>query len=199
VLLKRILLGGIGLAIVWLSFLTVPLWLRNVDHPLMASQVVDVCTYLDDAVLKTLPDPPDKVSRGILGNPDKSQPACTLEWELPDWKPRSAKAPNLWVGVTTERMLNSFGGRPQRTDKYVDTWLKEAAASGSEVSPLKGAWRRGALMHDSMHKDRISVLADDAGVAVLVVSQGIDEESIVAFSEAITKALKAKRPPAAKK
>lgn len=53
---KRIILGGIGLAIVLLAFLAVPmLWLRNVDHALTASAAVDVCAYLTDTGLTTLP------------------------------------------------------------------------------------------------------------------------------------------------
>ena len=66
-LFKRIFLGGIGLAIVWLIFLTVPLWLRNVDHPLTANGAVDVCAYLSDTVLATLPQTPEAVARGVPG------------------------------------------------------------------------------------------------------------------------------------
>ena len=68
--------------------------------------------------------------------------------------------------VTTERMLNTPGQRPVRTDRFVDTWIKESGASGSDVTPLQGPWRRGAVIRDQGHPERVSLLADDAGVVV---------------------------------
>jgi hypothetical protein len=192
-LFKRILLGGIGLAIVLLAFLWLPLWLRNVDHPLSASAAVDVCSYLTDGVLVTLPRLPETVARGMPGDPDTSKPACRL---LLPAAQRTAPAPNLWVAVTTERMLNGGGGRPQRTDRFVDTWLKESEASGSTVTPVKGPWRRAAVIRDGLHVGKLGVLADDAGVVVWVNSEGVDEPVLVAFSEAITRSLRGQPTPA---
>jgi len=192
-LFKRILLGGIGLAIVLLAFLWLPLWLRNVDHPLSASAAVDVCAYLTDTVLVTLPRLPDKVTRGMPGNPDASKAACQVLLPAPE---RMAPAPNVWVAVTTERMLNGGGGRPQRTDRFVDTWLKETEVSGSAVTPLQGPWRRAAVIRDGLHVGKLGVLADDAGVVVWVNSEGIDESVLIAFSEALTRSLRGKPAPA---
>jgi len=134
---KRIFYSGIGLAIVLLIFMVVPKWLRNVDHPLTALNTVDVCAYLTDAARATLPEP-IKVERGFPGEKDTGQPVCHA---VLGSSPRDPSAPNVVVGVTTERML-TFEGRRQPVDRYVDTWLRESTASGSEVTPLKGPWRR---------------------------------------------------------
>ena len=190
-LFKRILYGGIGIAIVWLVFLVVPLmWLRDVDHPLMAQAAVDVCAYISDAILAKLPELPETVTRGMPGDKDTSKPACSLEWpELKD----GAKGPRLWAGVTTERMLNTpGGGRPMRTDKFADTWLRESAASGYEVTEIKGPWRRAGLMHMKGKPDAASLLAEDSGLVVYIDSHGIEDAPFVAFSEAFTKGLRGK-------
>jgi hypothetical protein len=155
VLFKQIFLGGIGLAIVLLMFLVVPLWLRNVDHPLTANAAVDVCAYLSDTVLATLPQMPATVERGLPGEPDTGKPACHVV--LPSPSGSATRAPGIWVMVETERML-TVDRRPQRTDRFVDTWLKESDASGSEVTPVKGPWRRAAVIHDSMRHSRRALL-----------------------------------------
>jgi hypothetical protein len=193
-LFKQIFLGGIGLAIVLLIFLTVPLWLRNVDHPLTANAAVDVCAYLSDTVLATLPQVPEAVARGVPGEPDTRMSACHVV--LPSSSGSATRAPGIWVAVETERML-TVDRRPTRTDRVVDTWLKESGASGSEVTPVKGPWRRAAVIHNSMRPGELSLLADDAGVVVWVNGQGIDQTALVAFSEAITRGLREKPVTAA--
>jgi len=195
-LFKRILYGGIGIAIVWLMFLTVPLWLRNVNHPLTANAVIDACAYFTDAVLATLPRPPEKISAGIPGEPQTSfKGACSAE--LPPESRVDKRKYYVWVAVTSERML---GGdrQPVRTDKFVDLSLKESAVSGSDVTPLKGPWRRGALIIERGRPNKLSLLADDAGVVLWINAQDIEEPAFVAFSEAIAKALRAKPPIKAK-
>jgi hypothetical protein len=191
VLFKRILYGGIGIAIVWLVFLAVPLmWLRDVDHPLMAQAAVDVCSYMSDPVLAKLPKLPDAVKRGVPGEKDTGKPACSLEWPEPK---DGTGTPSLWAMVTTERMLNAGGGgRPARTDKFTDTWLRESAASGYEVTEIKGPWRRAALMRMKLKPEEVSLLADDAGLVVWINGRGIDDAPFVAFSEAFTKGLRDK-------
>ena len=129
---KRIFYSGIGLSIVLLIFMVVPKWLRNVDHPLTALNKVDVCPYLSDAARATLPEP-IKVDRGFPGEKDTGQPVCHA---VLGSSPRDPSAPNVVVGVTTERML-TFEGRRQPVDRYVDTWLRESTASGGEVTPLR--------------------------------------------------------------
>ena len=186
---KRIFYSGIGLAIVLLLFLLLPLWLRNVDHPLTALAAVDVCAYLNDAVRGTLPEPPVSVAPGYPGEQDADKSVCHAE--LPESSVSDAPAPLVWVAVTTERML-SAGGRPQRTDRVVDVWLAESRASGSEVTPVKGPWRRGAVLREPGRPGKISLLADDAGVVVWVNAQGVDYPAFVAFAEAVTRALRAK-------
>jgi hypothetical protein len=193
-LFKRILLGGIGLAIVWLVFLTVPLWLRNVDHPLAANAAVDVCAYLGDTVLVTLPRRPESIVRGAPGDPDTGKPACQVV--LPPASGRATETPNIVVMVSTERMLTA-DRRPVRTDRFVDTWLKESGASGSEVTPVKGPWRRAAVIQEPMRPGKLGLLADDAGVALWVTGQDIDAAAFVAFCEAVTRALRGKPATAA--
>jgi len=195
VLFKRILYGGIGIAIVWAMFLAVPLWLRNVNHPLMtANDAVDLCAYMSGAVLATLPRAPEKIAAGIPNEPSAQiKPVCSAE--LPAQSRDDKRGPYIWFAVTSERMLNvGGGGRPARTDKFVDTWLKESAVSGSDVTPLKGPWRRGAVIRERHHPNKLSLLADDAGVVLWINSQDIEEAAFVAFSEAIAKALRAKPP-----
>jgi len=189
VLFKRILLGGIGLAIVWLVFLTVPLWLRNVDHPLAANAAVDVCAYLGDTVLATLPRRPESIARGVPGDPDAGKPACHVV--LPAASGSATETPDLVVMVSTERML-TVDRRPQRTDRVVDTWLKESGASGSEVTPVKGPWRRAAVIQEPMRPGKLGLLADDAGIVVWIMGQDVDPAAFVAFGEAVTRALRGK-------
>src|SRR5262245_28771144 len=173
-------------------FLAVPMmWLRNVDHPLMANATVDVCAYMNDAGLATLPRPPKSIAPRIPGEGASTMQVCGVELS-----PASAldeRTSNVWVAVTPERLL-TYDRRPGRTDKFVDTWLKESAASGSEVTPLKGPWRRGAIIRERHRTNRISLLADDAGVVLWINAQDIDEPAFVAFSEAIAKALRVKLP-----
>jgi hypothetical protein len=189
VLDKRIFYSGIGLATVLLLFLVLPLWLRNVDHPLAVQASIDVCAYFSDAVLDTLPQRPAAVARGYPGEKDASKPVCHAD--LPRARASDARAPNVWVGVTTERML-SAGGRPQRTDRYVETWLTEARMSGGEVTPVTGPWRRGAVIRESGHPEKLGLLADDAGVVIYVNGQGIEDPAFLAFAEALARGLRAK-------
>ena len=192
-LFKRILYGGIGIAIVWLLFLTVPLWLRNVDHPLKAVAPVDVCAHFKEWVLATLPRPPETIDPRIPG--EAASPAMAVcSAELPPISRDDERKPYVWVSVTSERMMNA-GGRPARTDRFVDTWLKESAASGSEVTPRKGPWQRGALIKDKARPRKLSLLADDAGVVLWINAQDIDEPAFIAFSEAIANALRGRPPP----
>ena len=186
---KRIFYSGIGLTIVLLLFLMLPLWLRNVDHPLTARAAIDVCAYLSDAARDTLPEPPVNVAPGFPGGRDTGEPVCHAE--LPTSSTSDAAVPNVWVVVTTERML-SAEGRPQRTDRFVDRWLAEARVSGTEVTPLKGPWRRGAVLRDSARPGKLGLLADDAGVVVWVNGQGVEYPAFVAFAEAVTRGLRAK-------
>jgi len=186
---KRIFYSGIGLAVVLLMFMVVPKWLRNVDHPLTALNTVDVCAYLSEAARATLPQPPVKVERGFPGEKDTGQPVCHAMLSASS----SRDAPNVVVGVTTERML-TFEGRRQPVDRYVDTWLRESTASGNEVTPLKGPWRRAAVIREKARPANLSLLADDAGVAVLVTAQSVEYPAFVAFAEAVTKGLRAKPP-----
>ena len=186
---KRIFYSGIGLAIVLLIFMVVPKWLRNVDHPLTALNTVDVCAYLSEAARATLPEP-IKVERGFPGEKDTGQPVCHA---VLGSSPRDASPPNVVVGVTTERML-TFEGRRQPVDRYVDTWLRESTASGSEVTPLKGPWRRAAVIREKARPANLSLLADDGGVAVLVTAQNVEYPVFVAFAETVTKGLRAKPP-----
>lgn len=188
---KRILYGGIGIAIVWLAFLVVPIWLRGVDHPLQARDRVDVCAYLTAEVLASLPPSPLAPAPGVPGEEDTGKPACRVEWPAGD----DGAARGVWVMVTTERMLTA-DRRPVRTDRFVETWLAEARASGTEVTPVKGPWRRGALLREPRRPDRLGLLADDAGVVVWINGQGIDEPAFVAFAEALGPRLRAKPPPA---
>lgn len=191
---KGIFYGGIGIAIVGLLFLVVPLWLRNVDHPLTADAAVDVCAYVSDAVIGTLPRAPATIERGVPGESDPGKPACRLELPAADDAEESS---NVWVMVTTERMLNTGQHRPLRTDRFVDTWLKESAVSGSEVTPVQGPWRRGAVIRDQGHPERLGLLADDAGVVVWVNAEGIEYPAFTAFAEAITRGLRGKPGAAA--
>jgi hypothetical protein len=188
-LVKRIFLGGIGLALAWLVLLTVPMWLRSVDHPLTANATVDVCAYLSDTVLAALPQAPEVVARGVPGEPNTRMSACHVI--LPSSSGGPSRAPGIWVAVETERML-TVDRRPQRTDRVVDTWLQESGASGSIVTPVKGPWRRAAIIQDPMHPGKLSLLADDAGVVVWVNGQGIDQTVFVAFAGAITRGLRRK-------
>ena len=197
-LFKRILYGGIGIAIVWLVFLVVPLmWLRDVDHPLLAQAAVDVCAYMSDPILVKLPEMPETIKRGMPDEADTSKPACSLQWPKPH---DGGPAPRLWAGVTTERMLNTpGGGRPARTDKFADTWLRESAASGYEVTEIKGPWRRAGLMHMKGKPDAVSLLVEDSGLVVYIDGRGIDDAPFVAFSEALTKGLRGKPGDAPKR
>jgi hypothetical protein len=192
VLGNRILLGGIGIVLAGLLFLALPMWLRNVDHPLTAAAAVDVCSYMSDAVLGTLAQSPTDVARGVPGEPDDGKPACHV-----DLSPlERGEARGVWAMVTTERML-STGGRPQRTDRFVEVWLKESAAAGNDVTPVEGPWRRAALIRDRLHPQRLSLLADDAGAVVWVNGRGIENAALVAFAAEITRALRSKRPASA--
>ena len=187
---KGIFYGGIGIAIVGLLFLVLPMWLRNVDHPLTAHAALDVCAYMsDDAVIGTLPRKPETIARGLPGKSDPAEPACRLA--LPPASDDDESPPSIWVAVTTERMLN-VGHRPVRTDRFVDTWLKESAVSGSDVTPVQGPWRRGAVIRDPGHPERLSLLADDAGGVVWVNAEGIEYPAFTAFAEAITRGLRGK-------
>src|SRR5438094_9619089 len=146
IVFKRIFYSGIGLSIVLLMLLVVPKWLRGVDHPLTSAAAVDVCAYMSDAAHNTLPEP-IKVLRGYPGEKDTGKPVCHAL--LPAPSSRDVPAPNVVVAVTTERMT-TFEGRTQRTDRFVDTWLAESKASGSEVTPLQGPWRRAAVIRDKV-------------------------------------------------
>ena len=87
----------------------------------------------------------------------------------------------------------TFEGRRQPVDRYVDTWLRESTASGSEVTPLKGPWRRAGVIREKARPAKLSLLADDGGVAVLVMAQNVEYPVFVTFAEAVTKGLRA--PP----
>jgi hypothetical protein len=99
----------------------------------------------------TLPEP-IKVDRGFPGEKDTGQPVCHA---VLGSSPRDPSAPNVVVGVTTERML-TFEGRRQAVDRYVDTWLRESTASGSEVTPLKGPWRRAGVIREKARPAKLS-------------------------------------------
>jgi hypothetical protein len=190
VLLKRILYGGIGIAVVWLIFISLPvMWLRNVNHPLLAVDPVDVCAYFNEAVLATLPRAPEKIAPQIPDeptNPMKSMCGAVL----PPESRTDPRNPFIWASVSSERSL-----RRMRTDAFVDTWLKESAASGNDVTPLKGPWRRGALIKERGRPGRITLLADDAGVVLWINARDIDEPAFVAFAEAMALNLRGKLKP----
>src|SRR5258706_1115021 len=117
---KRIFYSGIGLAIVLLLFMVLPLWLRNVNvnHPLTAQASIDVCAYLDEKVQDTLSERPVATVRAYPGEKEEGKPIC--RFDLPPASARDAGVHNVWVRVSTERMMTSEGS-PQRTDRVVDT------------------------------------------------------------------------------
>jgi hypothetical protein len=130
-----------------------------------------------------------KMAPGYPGEAAASRTACQLELPAPS---DDEAGPKVWVSVMTERMLSATGGRPQRTDRTVDVWLAESGVSGSEVTPVKGPWRRGAVLTERGRPGQLSLLADDAGVVVWVNGQDVEYAAFVAFAEAVTRSLRAK-------
>jgi hypothetical protein len=180
--------GGIGLAIVLTIILGLPVWFRNASHPLAGSVAVDVCRLLDDAVLAPLPARPERVGAQIPGFADANA-SCYVE--LPPGAGGERDVRDVWVGLITLRML-SPEGRPGRTDRFVDTWLAEVKVSGSNVEPVAGPWRRGALIRGPGDAGRTELLVDDAGLVLRVGGRGLPSDTLVAFGAAVARRLRAR-------
>jgi hypothetical protein len=179
-------LGGIGLVLALAGLLALPLWLRSGDHPLSGEASLDACTLLANEMRTGLPEQPVDVAP----QPPERSGAGVAEC-VATFAPRRGANPGsryVRVTVSTQRML-SQGGHPVRTDRFVQTWLTEAKASGSDVQPIEGPWRSAALIRDP-GRPKIDLLADDAGVVLLVSSVSVDAQSLVNFAGAAARRLR---------
>jgi hypothetical protein len=185
---SRLYYGGFGLLVVALGLLLLPKWMSSGDHPLVGLTDVDVCAKLGDLMRTGLPETPVQVETGIRGQKQPGMDVCYAE--LPGAGGAAAHERYVWVSVTTQRQLSKGAGRAVGTDRYVDTWLSEVKASGSTVTPVKGAWRRAALIHPPGSGQGAEVLVDDAGVMLLVKGAGVADGTLVAFADAAARRLR---------
>jgi hypothetical protein len=185
---SRLYYGGFGLLVVALGLLLLPRWMSSGDHPLVGLTDVDVCAKLGDLMRTGLPETPVQVETGIRGQKQSGMDICYAE--LPGADGAAAHERYVWVSVTTQRQLSKGAGRGVATDRYVDTWLSEVKASGSTVTPVKGAWRRGALIHPPGSGRGAEVLVDDAGVMLLVKGVGVADNALVALADAAARRLR---------
>lgn len=173
---------GIGLAAVLLILLGMPLWQGWRAHPLASAVDVDVCALLRDGAMRELLEAPTNITSGMPGVAPSPQtdPACHLELAGDD----ALATRFVTVTLITEAGLARHGGR-QRSERFVETWLAEAAASGTSVRELSGSWRRGAWMDASGRSPAVAqLLLDDDGVVWWIRSAGVAQARLAAFASA---------------
>lgn len=173
---------GVGLAALLLILLGMPLWQGWRAHPLASAVAVDVCALLQGGATRELLEAPIKLSSSMPGDAPspQSDPACHLDLAADD-----AHATRfVTASLITEAGLARQGGR-QRSERFVETWLAEAAASGASVRELSGPWRRGAWMDAPGRSPAVAqLLLDDDGVVWWFRAGGVEPGRLAAFASA---------------
>lgn len=169
------------------AFIVIPLKWMHPDHPLASEDTFDVCRAVQDGPVQRLPHPPLKFQSEIPGFSDQARlnPSCYLPLAVGEHEALR----HISIVVTTQRNLALSGNR-QKTAVYVDTWLKEASASGSIVTPVEGPWRRGATYHLSTSPQAKQLLADDDGVVLWFSALNLDASTLQAFAGATAQRLR---------
>jgi hypothetical protein len=166
--------GGLVLLGLLLVLIAVPLLKhgRGLEHPLAASERIDLCPFLAR--------PPAPFAGATHAPQSGEEHAATCEFTGADGQV------GLRASLSSTRQLSAAG--PVRTDAFFDTWKKESAAStGAVMRDLPGRWNKAFAYRDGA---RNLVVAEDHGVMLVFESRVLDATALEAWAAASTAALR---------
>jgi hypothetical protein len=175
------------LLLILTGLIVIPLKWMKPGHPLASEDKFDLCRVVQDGAVQQLPSPPLQLQATIpeLRKQNPPDPSCYISLAGND-----AETPShVWVTAMTQRTLALTGIR-QKTDAYVDIWLKESAAVGYVVTPIEGPWRRAAVYHLPTSPQAEQLLADDDGVILWFNALNVGTAEFQAFAAATARRLR---------
>ena len=179
-------LVGVGLlAALVLLLLIVPRLLRGGGHPLAQTASFDLCTRLGADPWRTITDIP--VTPRTTGSGPDTDPSCVADQSE---RSGSAAPRQATVFVVTQARLHRQGGAAANTRRYVETFVAEAQASGWTVETVQGAWRDGRFMSRSSLPAQVQFIAEDGGVAILILADGVERDVLLRFASSVASQLR---------
>jgi len=184
---------GIGLFVGLVLLLLAPLWMFPIGgHPLANKTVRSLCAYVDSGPLRRLERLAVELEDRRERTPrDASWPTCSAKLETRYPEP-AGKGPTLDATLVTERALRSADPRAS-TERFVDTWVNEARASGARIEAVPGPWLQASLLEYPAGERELRIIAEDDGIALLIRGSGIPSDQLALFAADLAERLRQPR------
>lgn len=180
--------AGIGILVACVLLLVAALqFVRGGEHPLSTTVGFDLCGRLGPQPAADLPNLSATPQAQIPGM--GATRAATCYWPIDSGDGKSA-ARDIWLVLTTHQSLRAEGNG-HGTRRFVETWLGENKADGSDVVPVTGPWKIGATIQPRA-RNEVQLLAEDDGVALWFSARGIEADALIAFAGAAARRLREK-------
>jgi hypothetical protein len=164
--LVLLLLVGAAAAAYW--------WFSNREHPLMQADTIELC--------KILPSPSD----GAVCNDNKMSASLAAHSV---WTNKEG-AQLVMIDVVTTQNLSQ--PQPMTSKAWLDAAVPEIKASGrQDIDTPIGPWSNALITRSDKQQE---LLFEDKGVVVIIQSDTMDRNAVLAYAAKASKAMRAAKP-----